>query len=98
MNTAERTAAAYNATRQIVRTITIDSGDANEPYTLDHDGAAFVLTGHGCRGSYEHTRCRNNADLAAMRARFVDRCSDGEALGYVIAVTAAADRAMRAAR
>ncbi len=72
-----------------VRTIEIATRNADTviTLTLDHDGAAFTL------GRERHT------DARVLRAQIENRLEDGDGSeGYRIAVTVAADKAMRCAR
>ena len=96
MNSAAKTAAAYNAARQIARTSGMQGSDDSDLFTLDFVGGEFVIMWHSYRdGSEVFARCASRAELAAARLRMPHPNEEGEGSGHVVAITVAADVAMR---
>lgn len=98
-NPSELAADRFNASREIVRHAAVYGSDDCSLYTLDAVAGEFVITWHNYRGvSVEFARCSTLDALAAARRRMPAPDEDGEGLGHYVAITAAADRAMRSVR
>ena len=99
LNAAERNALAFNSARQIAREAGVDGSDDSYLFTLDFAAGVFVITQHTFNdGSVEFARCNTLAALKAARLRMATPNEEGEGCGHTVAITVAADRAMRAAR